>query len=433
MKKTIRFIAMAVLCFFLAAPAIAQFTALKVGDKMPGMSINNILTPAKAANKISDFKGKLLILNFWSTDCRASKDLLTTMAELEQNHSGKLKVISVGKGDPEDMKKIVLERGLSNRTFISEDSLLNTLFPHYLYPQLVWIGQDQKILGITTAADANTTTINKILGAEAYTFSSPKSDRMDYNSEKPLFSLVNSVNSNSLYHSVLSSYADGLPGGMGIQKDSNTVRIYAINQGRLNLYFLALKLPRYTWPMNRIAYQNVNIEKFRVGLRPEERRGKQYCYELSLPKFFDDRIYSYMLEDLERLFGTGARLEKRMSPCYILSPVPGKLKLQTSGAKAGNNFKKAGPEKKFMVNSTLYVLTEYLESISGGLPVINETNFSGRADIKLNANSPDILSLNTALAQYGLKIGKGERAIDILVLYSTDHENPKRSQPLKQN
>ncbi len=431
MKKTIQLIAVAALCLFLAKPVLSQ-TALKAGDKLPEMALLNIMNPATAGLKTSDFKGKLLILSFWSTNCRASTELLSETAKLEQSFSGDLKIISVGKGTQQRMRGIALERGLSAQTLISEDTLLNTLFPHYLYPQIVWVGPDQTILGITTSEDLNANTIQKILDGKPYAFTSPKSDRMDYDPDKPLFSISNAANTGSLYYSVLSAYSEGLPGGTSIRKDSTTVRINAVNQNRLSLYFLALRLPRYTWPLNRIAYENVSPEKFRTGAHPEERRTKEYCYELSLPEFFADRIHAFMLEDLEKLFGASARVENRMTPVYVLSTIPGKLKLQSSGAKSANNFNKMVPEKKFMINSTLYTLTEYIESISGDLPVIDETNFAGRADLKLSARIHDISSLNMDLAQYGLKIDRVERPIDILVFYPAE-EDPKHSQLINQN
>lgn len=427
MNKTTKTIVLATLCLFLGKTAMAQGT-LKAGDKMPELAITNIMNPATAGLKTSDYKGKLLILSFWSTNCRASIALLSETAKLEQSFSGELKIISVGKGDPERMKEIALERGLSKQTFISEDTLINTLFPHYLYPQMVWIGPDQKILGITTAEDVNLNTIKKILRGKPYVFTSPKADRMDYDAKKPLFSISNAANTGSLYYSILSAYSEGLPGGMSIRKDSSTKRINAINQGRLNLFFIALKLPQYSWPLNRIAYENVNMERFIIGAGPEERRKKEYCYELSLPEFFSEEIHAFMLKDLERLFRASARFEDRMTPCYVLTTIPEKLKLVTGGAKAANNFRKTTPEKKFMVNSTLYVLTQYVESISGGMPVFDETSFSGKADLTFSEGIKDISSLNAGLAQYGLKIERTERPVAILVFQSTDKETPKRTQ-----
>ncbi|MEJ7693217.1 DUF3738 domain-containing protein [Daejeonella sp.] len=433
MKKTIKTIAMAVLCVLCSRLTEAQNTPRKAGDRMPDLAINNLLD-LQARQKISDFKGKLTLLYFWSTNCRASTDLLSEVAQLEKSYAGKLKVISIGKGDIPAIKKIVEERGLSSRTFIPEDSVLTSLFPHYMYPEIVWVGPDQKILGITASQDLNKSTIDKVLNGQPYVFISPKSDRMDYDADKPLFTISNTANTGSLYYSILSPYAEGLPGGMSIRKDSSSVRINAINQGRLNLFFMALKLPQYSWPLNRIAYENVTVERFVIGTNSAERRTKEYCYELSLPEFFSDEIHAFMLKDLENLFRASARIEKRSTSCYVLSAIPGKLNLATVGAaKPANNFKKATAEHKFMLNSTLYVLAQYIESLPGGLPVIDETGFSGKTDLAFSEQIRDVSSLNNALFPYGLKIERAERPMDILVFKSTDARSVKPTQLTNKN
>ncbi len=183
---------------------------------------------------------------------------------------------------------------------------------------------------------------------------------------------------------------------------------------------MALNLPMYSWPLNRIIYQNVASDKFRISNWAEEKQEKAYCYELSLPLFFEDRARAIMLQDLQRLFGTGARIEKRNILCYVLSTIPGKLKLQSSGSKTENNFQSAIIVGKFMNNSPLFSLLDYLEQIPGSLPVIDETGFTGRIDLQLNNNLQDIPALNYALLKYGLQLQRAERAIDMLVLYSMD-------------
>ncbi len=420
MKKTIQTIVLAALCLFLSSAARAQTAALKIGDQVPDITINNIINYKSSSAKLSDFKGKLLILDFWSTDCHASIELLAELARLQQAFPDKLKIITVGKGEKDEVKRITSPKGLSALSLIASDSLLNSLFPHYLFPQLVWINPELKVLGITTAYDANEATIQKILDGEQVVFKDPKADRMDYNPDKPLFSNSDGGESQDLYHSVLKAYTNGLPGELGIRKDSSRIRIYAANQGRLSLYFMALNLPMYSWPLNRIIYQNVASDKFRISNRAEEKQEKAYCYELDLPLFFEDRARAIMLQDLQRLFGTGARIEKRNTLCYVLSTTPGKLKLQSSGSETENNFQSAITVGKFMNNSPLFSLLDYLEQIPGSLPVIDETGFTGRIDLQLNNNLQDIPALNYALLKYGLQLQRAERAIDMLVLYSMD-------------
>lgn len=42
---------------------------LTVGDVMPDITFNNLVNYKSSSAKLSDFKGKLVILDFWATTC----------------------------------------------------------------------------------------------------------------------------------------------------------------------------------------------------------------------------------------------------------------------------------------------------------------------------------------------------------------------------
>jgi thiol-disulfide isomerase/thioredoxin len=401
-----------------------EFSPLMIGGQMPDLTLQNLVNYPAASAKISDFKGKLLILYSWSTTCRASVELLAQMAKLQAAFPGKLQIIAVGKEDLPTVKKIAADKKLTGLTFAPPDPRLLQLFPHELVPQLGWIGPDGKLLGVTTEYDATEGTIGKILNGQPYSFKDPKADQVDFDSDKPLFLNGNGKGDDYLYRSVLLKYSNGLPGGMGIKKDSSALRIYAINQGRLPLYFMALQLPGYNWPHNRILYEAVDPTKFCIRNPVEDKWEKSYCYELSLPLFFEDRARAIMLQDLQRLFGVTGRVEKRMTACYVLKALPWKLKLGTKGGPAGNNFHEAGSGERWMRNSTLYELTAHLQEKEGSLPVVDETAYLGKADLKLAANLDDLAALNNALARYGLVLERTERLLDMLVFTAIDTPAP---------
>ncbi len=67
MKKTIEYIVLAALCYFFSAAALhAQPVPLKIGDRAPDITIKAV-NHTSSTLKLSDFKGKLLILDFWAT------------------------------------------------------------------------------------------------------------------------------------------------------------------------------------------------------------------------------------------------------------------------------------------------------------------------------------------------------------------------------
>ena len=408
-----------------SAKASAQSPAgLQIGDQVPDITISSIINYKTGTAKLSDFKGKLLVFNFWSTTCLASVALLPHLVKLQKAFPDKLQIIAVGKEGLATTKVVASAKELSGLAFMPADSHLVGMFPHELVPQLVWINAESKVLGITTDYDATEATVQKIINQGKVVFKDPKADQIGFDSDKPLFLNDNGKAGTYLYRSILTAYSNGLPEVLGIKRDSSQFRIYSVNQGRLQLYFMALQLPRYSWPNSRIVYQGVDTAKFMIKNLVEEKWDKTFCYELSLPSYFEDRAHAIMLHDLQKLFGATAALEKRTRPCYVLSAIPGKLKLATKGGKPGNNFQSADSREKLMINSQLVELIAYLQEIPGYLPVLDETGYRQPLDLKLNNNLKDIASLNKSLSRYGLQMQKAERPIEMLVISEIDIPAP---------
>src|SRR3954466_8754499 len=97
MKKNLLLIVLGILCLKFSASAQdnATFKGLKIGDTVPDIAINNIINyPTKIA-KISDFKGKLLILDFWATWCSPCVGMIPKMEALQKQFNDKLQFLPV--------------------------------------------------------------------------------------------------------------------------------------------------------------------------------------------------------------------------------------------------------------------------------------------------------------------------------------------------
>jgi thiol-disulfide isomerase/thioredoxin len=397
---------------------------LQVGDQVPDVTISNLINYKTGTAKLSDFKGRLLILDFWSTSCPASVALLPQLVKLQKAFPDKLQIIAVGKENLATVKGVASAKALSGLAFMPADSHLAGMFPHELVPQLVWINAESKVLGITTDYDATDATVQKIINQEKVVFKDSKADQIGFDSEKPLFLEGNGRAPSYLFRSFLTPYSPGLPEGAGIKKDSSQIRLYSLNQGRLQLFFLALRLPQYSWPASRIIYEGVDVSKFTSANWVEDKYQKAYCYELTLPSYFEDRAHAIMLRDLQTLFGATAAIEKRTVPCYVLKALNEKLFPRTRGAKRGNNFQSSDTREKWMTNTQLVELIAYLQDIPGYLPVLDETGYQQPLDLKLNNNLKDISSLNKSLFRYGLQMQLAERSIEMLVISEIDIPAP---------
>ena len=94
MKKTTILIALSLLClnFWANAQAVdVTIQGLQIGQVVPNVTLTNLQNykdaSGKAATtaKLSDFKGKLLILDFWATWCAPCVAAIPKLENLQKN------------------------------------------------------------------------------------------------------------------------------------------------------------------------------------------------------------------------------------------------------------------------------------------------------------------------------------------------------------
>jgi len=177
MKKINLYMVLAVLCLFQRAFAQdkAHSIYLKVGDKMPDVAIVNIINAHYKTAKVSDYKGKLILLDFWSTWCSACIDGFSELDSLQRQYSNKIQVFLVNplrEHDTEKGVKIVLNR-MNDWTakpfklpIVFKDTSITANFNFHSLPHCIWIGPDGTVIGITGKEEVTRQNIEKGIAGE---------------------------------------------------------------------------------------------------------------------------------------------------------------------------------------------------------------------------------------------------------------------------
>lgn len=174
MKKTTIIIVLAMLClnFSSSAQTVIPAKTLTVGDYMPDAAITNILNSSSKKAKISDYKGKLILIDFWSTWCSSCIAGFPHLDSLQREFAGRLQVLLVNakkEGDTERGVKIVIDRmkSWSDRPFklpvVLQDTSVSRNFTFRTIPHCIWIGSDGKIIAITGKEEVTAANIAKAL------------------------------------------------------------------------------------------------------------------------------------------------------------------------------------------------------------------------------------------------------------------------------
>jgi thiol-disulfide isomerase/thioredoxin len=168
------------LCLFFQAKSQTKPTNkyLEVGDKMPDVQIINIMNSKFKTAKISDFKGKLVILDFWNSFCAGCIACFPKLDSLQRQFKGKLQVLLVNPAsdhETERSMKIVIDRmnSWSDQPFklpiVFKDTALYKNFEFYGVPYQVWIGPDGNIIAIPDKTGLTSENIENILAGKKVT------------------------------------------------------------------------------------------------------------------------------------------------------------------------------------------------------------------------------------------------------------------------
>lgn len=407
---------------------------LKIGDKVPDVLFNIKNYPNPTA-KISNFKGKLLILDFWATWCSPCVAMIPVMDSLQKQFDGRVQFLPIAyqaAAVVEDFKEKLQQQQRPSGSLpeVVDDKDLGKLFPHTYLPHYVWIDANGIVKAVTGHEEVTAQNIVKILNTSVIPIPEKRdATPLTYSNRLPLFVNGNGGNGgNLLYHSVLTSCTPGLPAGVAeLPADSVTgLKITLRNINLLWLYQAAYGEKKEFYPKNRIKLMVHDPEKISCNLKGRLyldwlSKGNGYCYELAVPFSLAGNAYSIMQHDLSLLFPQyEAKVEKQQVDCLILVRTTGSNNLTSTGEKQVAISDAAGFQfKNQPLSSLVFQLNVFYMQLSP-YPVIDETGYKGNVDLDLKANPSDTASMNLALKKYGLQLIRASRKIKVIAIRDTD-------------
>jgi thiol-disulfide isomerase/thioredoxin len=418
-------------------------TPLAVGDTVPEITLKHIINYKSPSVKLSDFKGKLLILDFWATFCTPCVDALPTVNKLNKKFEGKafiLPVASVRNNDNESKVRATLEKiNLPGLASVINGDILDDYFPHHIIPHEVWIDSNGKVIAITNGEEVNEENILNALSNAGLPKMQQKRDQLSFDAGKPL--LVNGnagADSAFLYRSILTKYIDGIGGGERYYKGKERAGNFYMGFNT-NMYMLFYRAFSGWLPSNfnvRSTIIEADGKKYIMSADQYHKevswseKSKWYNYNLILPKYVSDSIFfrKYMMEDLNRFFEYTGSIQKRVVPILVITQLKGQsAKFPLSrDTTAVHKVVREGGKVIRIENIAFDAFLDIFKQYPDTPPIVNGTKY-GKEHVDMDlglkeglddawSKSLDVPAVKAILNKYGLDIVEKTGPAEVLVL-----------------
>jgi thiol-disulfide isomerase/thioredoxin len=457
----------------LCLPSFAQHPTkkLKIGDTVPDLVLNNIINYKSSTAKLSDFKGKAIILDLWNKYCGSCIDAFPKMQQLQADFKDDLVVLLVN--DDVKQTRENLESLFKKSTIVENTSLpmvlsneifepRSELFPHSATPYHIWMDKDRVIRALTNGLQTSSEDIKDLIAGknpdvqirvdfEDYDQDDLKKSKsllevqngelrkylVYYKKVRPLSGYADQVsvyapgeqifNSSYPYHTCLFRnplFDLGNSGNYRYIPEIDNARTFFLNSSIFLLYMRAYGT------FCKVIVDSENADQYYPPKNPssketvEWQRNSEFIYEAILPQGLDESEYSkIMREDLESYFGFTAQTEIRRMKCIVFYRNGQELKLPMT--KGGAMVSEDTESDKGYIWKNAPAIQRIIDDISRRSQskddpvVLNETGINhrySRLDMTIYSNLDDIPALSKELSKYGIAIKEEIRNMPVLVL-----------------
>lgn len=394
---------------------------LKQGDTMP----------AKIFQQLNPGKKKLVILHFWNTLCKGCVQELIKIDSLQNKFDTAVQFNMIASESSEVIndffsvrKKLVKPKGV---IYWNGDRMFRKYFPHSFVPHNVWLSKEGKVLSITSGGQTTERAIVTYLSI-GKTITTAKSKEKVINWNIPVLSQFYAAGGNNQFHSYLMRAIDTIRQTHEWKRVQGTGEVYRIIMHKVSAIDIILEAFNKGEEKFAPLYGNVLL-KLKPGSQyavPADRNDREawykdhlLLYDMQVPPEKGKEFYSYMHQDLAKMFDLKATVIKQKRKCLVLT-LSDSAKLASHGGVAGSfPPKKAGdslwrftnyPFKNFLLIISRYTRRNQFE-------LRDQTGFIGNIDMLLNGQIIDKLDtkqLAADLAVYGITLSETECEADVL-------------------
>lgn len=422
--------------WLVAQPPLPE--GLSIGDTVPDPLFVEVFNHKADTVRLSDYRGKLVILDFWNTRCISCLKAFPKIDSLQRAYGDRIQIIAVSKTGYRQTVDFFNRFTRVHRPgipFITGDTVLADLFPHVGVPYHVWISPEGTVKHLASGFYLNRENLNLVL-ADKPTDIPQAAQRATY-----LETLLDTAYNEEI------AYAS-----------------YLVHRNTTREFFIEKKATRNEYTVSgsiQTMYQylyrsigGISFDPFRPrrtrletnrperynqpsGLSTEElvdwMDNNMYFYQGRIPVADSVRLFHWVKTDFERYFDLKASVESHVLDCWAIVRMDSIDRLKTQGGKklyafyAENIKRPALPPVRTMQNypfaSFSLNMISTIEELTGQ-PCFDETGYKGNVDITFRGETldhPTVEGIRRELRTYGLDLVPSKKKLEILVLKETTY------------
>lgn len=304
----------------------AQIKPLKVGDRVPDIVFKDMLNHTASKAKLSDFKGKAVILDFWFRECGSCIELFPELNRVQNRYKNDLKVLLVTwqpRKKIEEFWREHKEVGKLVFTQAVEDSIARQYFPAAAFPHQIWIDKNGIIKSINDGMQLTAENLEKLVQANELNLK-VKADELNGSiryATEPMAGIKYEDNKDKIIqYSYLSKARPEFAGTTVIDKDGEgTVRIKFMNADYISMY-------HYAYAGNQAVPLNPKTRILRKDHNPLTKEADYkdftnvFCYDLIYQDTIASGFGRRMITDLDCYLGFKSKEVTKKILSYVIEP-----------------------------------------------------------------------------------------------------------------
>jgi thiol-disulfide isomerase/thioredoxin len=387
---------------------------LTVGQKVPNIEFRLVNSDKKKVS-ISDYRGKLLILDFWSTWCKACVYMFPKLDSIQKEFKNDIQILLVdckGTGD-KDSDVIEFFKNKKNPggepfalPSAVEDTIAEAYFEHNALPHYAWITPDGTLYALTSLREITRQNIRAVLNGQRLRLPV----KIDFNEKKNFYPGNDSTVNNSSTFSWFDANETetGVPLTRARRTEDGTIRGLAMrNTSILEMYETIFSMnPVIPFWKNRLIVETTAKDKL----------AKICTYDFIIPVDDHADLYNLLLADINKHLDLVGSMEMRPFKHLKLVRTSSINKIQTQG---GKDLDSLTAERTRVLKNMPFAYTFVILNKMEGLPmpITDGTDYSAtNVDIILPERFESLEKLKMYLKNYDLDVLEVNEPITVFVI-----------------